>query len=668
MCQKPPHEVINTSLDNVLVIIPVRNEEVTIAGVIGNLQAKGLTKIRVIDNGSSDRSAIIAQQAHAEVHSEIIAGYGQACWRGLQALPPEIEWILFADGDGSDDLDCLPGFFHLRADYDLILGDRTSTPTGKAVLTPVQHFGNRLAGWLINCGWGYRYRDLGPLRLIRRSALEQIGMQDRGFGWTVEMQVRAIEENLKICELPVNYYPRQGGKSKISGTILGSLQAGTIILTTLSKLYLQAIKNKKLKTKNPGKVCLWLSVILLLIGAVMTLPYGDFRNPENVVSFGYGMGIMSLGFICSWRIKDLNCWWFWLVAIATRVILLFMYPGDDIWRYLWEGQIQLQGFSPYDFAPNAPELIPYRTPWWSQINHQSVSAIYPPLTQWGFRGLAALNPSVILFKSSFAISDLVICWLLTLRFSYLRATLYSWNPLVIYSFAGGGHYDSWFILPLVVAWFWFDSDRWQLALSALFVGISVAIKWISLPILGFVAWVAWCKFNLPTAIVVAICGVLPFALATWSFCGLDACSLVPTSSTFVSHGRSAEFLPHLLAQVWQPSLKTNSILAIPLALFCLFLILKTRNFQLFSQNFFAGLLLISPIIHGWYFTWIIPFAVATTNWGVRLISISALIYFRLPYRQALGDRHWNLTDLETALLWLPFILGYVWSLQFPSKT
>ena len=78
----------------------------------------------------------------------------------------------------------------------------------------------------------------------------------------------------------------------------------------------------------------------------------------------------------------------------------------------------------------------------------------PPLTQLGFRTLAAISPSVILFKTSFAIADLLICWLLTRRFTSRQTTLYAWNPLVIYSFAGGGHYDSWFILPLVAAWLW----------------------------------------------------------------------------------------------------------------------------------------------------------------------------------------------------------------------
>ena len=670
MCYPPEPETIDTSLNNVLVIIPIRNEEITIAAVIKELSLYGLSKIRVVDNGSSDRSAEIAQQAGAEVVYESIAGYGQACWRGLQDIPPEVEWILFCDGDGSDDLSCLSEFFNLRDRYDLILGDRRATPAGKAVMTPVQHFGNALAGWLINLGWGYRYQDLGPLRLIRKSALEQIAMEDRGFGWTVEMQVRAVEENLKICELPVHYRPRQGGKSKISGTISGSFQAGTIILSTLGKLYLDKLKHQQYPLAYPLQ--LWLTILFLLMGAFIAAPYGDFRQAENVISFGYGMALMSLGFVFSWRLKSLSVAWFWLIAIATRMILLWMYPGNDIWRYIWEGYIQNQGFSPYDFAPNAVELIPLRTQWWSQINHQNVSAIYPPLTQLGFRLLATISPTVICFKLSFAIADLLICWLLTKRFTYLEATFYAWNPLVIYSFAGGGHYDSWFILPLVAAWIFWDRQKAfkfrlkilkpSLMLNSLLIGMSIAVKWISFPILGWLSWQAWRKINLKMAIIISICGILPIFFTALYFCNTDSCYLIPTGSTFVSHGRSAEFLPHLLAKVWHSSIKTNSIFALPLGIVTLFLLFIAANFQQFVLGFFAALLIISPIIHAWYFTWIIPFAVGTKNWGVRLVSLSAFVYFVLPYRQALGNPNWNLTETETWLLWLPFLLGYGWSI------
>jgi glycosyltransferase involved in cell wall biosynthesis len=191
----------------------------------------------VVDNGSRDQSAEIATMIGATVFHEPIAGYGRACWRGLQNLPDAVEWILFCDGDGSDDLGKLDQFWALSHDFDLILGNRRATAAGRAAMTPVQRFGNGLATLLIHLGWGYSYHDLGPLRLIRRSALARLQMQDRGFGWTVEMQVHAVECGLRICEIPVDYYPRQGGRSKISGTIRGSIQAGLVILSTLGRLY-----------------------------------------------------------------------------------------------------------------------------------------------------------------------------------------------------------------------------------------------------------------------------------------------------------------------------------------------------------------------------------------------------------------------------------------------
>jgi hypothetical protein len=230
-----------SSLNSILVIIPVLNEEATITIAIQSLQSHGLSRIRVVDNGSTDNSAAIATRAGAEVILEPIAGYGRACWKGLQQIPADVQWILFCDGDGSDDLRQLPDFLELRDHFDLILGNRTATAAGRSAMTSVQRFGNGLATSLIWLGWQYRYQDLGPLRLIRLGSLEQIQMQDRGFGWTVEMQVRAIECGLRICELPVDYRRRQGGRSKISGTIRGSVRAGTVILSTLGRLYGQRL-------------------------------------------------------------------------------------------------------------------------------------------------------------------------------------------------------------------------------------------------------------------------------------------------------------------------------------------------------------------------------------------------------------------------------------------
>ena len=427
---------------------------------------------------------------------------------------------------------------------------------------------------------------------------------------------------------------------------------------------------------KPFDLFLCFSAGLLVLGAVLLSPNGNVADVPTLHRFWVAAGVMGAGFVLSWRLRSLPAIWFWGVAITTRLLLLPMLPGIDVWRYLWEGYIQTLGFSPYHFPPNALELESYRTEWWSQIVFPEVSAIYPPITQLGFRLLAAIAPDLYLFKVAFVLADLLTCWLLCRRFGSVRSSLYAWNPMIIYSFAGGAHYDSWFILPLVAAWLIFDQDpslrrSWDWAWSALLVGISVAVKWVSLPMLVFLVWrshrgskgESLQQLKFWQAICIAILGALPMILAALPFCQSSACPLIPTSAVFVSYGRSAEFIPHFVAKVWQNSLQTNSIYLLPLALFVLWLTLRATRFQQFAEWYWFGLLSLTPIIHFWYFTWIVPFTVPSQNWGIRLVSLSAFIYFVLPSRAP----DWRLMEPERLLLWLPFILGWLWSVRQNSQ-
>jgi hypothetical protein len=332
-----------------------------------------------------------------------------------------------------------------------------------------------------------------------------------------------------------------------------------------------------------------------------------------------------------------------------------MEPSDDVWRYLWEGYIQNFGFSPYELAPNAPELIPYRTEWWGLMNHPDTTAIYPPLAQLGFRILASVSPAVWLFKLAFTSADLGVCWLLSRRWGYLKTLLYAWNPVIIYSFAGGAHYDSWFILPLVGAWLALESR--QSLRSALLLGISVAIKWISLPFLGLLLL----RSRLKQLVWILLSFLAPVLLSFPLFCHGDQCSLIPTQSVFVTHGRSAEFFPYLLSLIWLPSTNFNWIYALPLCAVILALLRYCRQFAEFAEWYFFALLTLSPNVHAWYFTWLVPFSVPTQNLGTRWVSLSSFIYFVLKHRQALGNSDWKLTPLERYWLWLPLVIGFLWT-------
>ena len=647
------------NLDQVLVVVPVLNEATTIGPVIQSLRRQGLQNIRVIDNGSTDESAAIARDSEAEVISETQRGYGQACWTGLQHIPPEIDWILFCDGDGSDDLTQLDSFWQVANSADLVLANRRYSSASKQKLTLPQNFGNALAVQLIQWGWGHSYQDLGPLRLIRRSALEQLNMQDRAFGWTVEMQVKAVQEGLRIREIPMPYGDRQGGQSKISGTVQGVIKAGLGILLTLGSLYWQRQAN----SDTPPHRRILLSIILLVMGASIIQPQGAFDSPESFRLFGAGIGMMLVGFVLSWMLPQISALWFWAGAVIPRLILLPMAAGDDVWRYLWEGYLPSVGVSPYALPPNAEVLIPFRTPWWELMNHHDTSAIYPPVAQLGFQILAQLSLTVVMFKLGFVLADLAICWILSRRFGCQATLIYAWNPLVIYAFAGGAHYDSWFVLPIVLAWLCAENRHWLK--SAIWIGVSIGVKWVSLPLLAFLAWqTRWRK-----ALVVVAIAAIPLLVTVPRFCQLGSCALIPTQSSFVVNGRSAEVFPHLLAYLWPASVGMNWIFALPLGLAILWLLRSQTSFGAYAERYFWALLLIAPVIHAWYFTWLIPFCVASRNLGAKLLSISGFIYFLLPYRQFAGleTQRWYLSSFERSILWLPFLIGCVLSLYVSKR-
>ncbi len=225
-------------LARVWVIIPVLNEEASLPLVLRDLPPVG--RVLVVDNGSTDRSATIARQWGATVITAPRRGYGAACLAGLHAItelatetpPPEV--VVFLDGDYSDYPELLPQLvepiFQGKADF--VLGSRCSTLREPGSMPVAARLGNRLATTLIWLFWGARFNDLGPFRAISWSALQRLKMADRDFGWTIEMQIKATLAGLRYQEIPIPYRRRRG-KSKISGTIRGTIQAGYKILYTI---------------------------------------------------------------------------------------------------------------------------------------------------------------------------------------------------------------------------------------------------------------------------------------------------------------------------------------------------------------------------------------------------------------------------------------------------
>ena len=223
----------------VALIIPALNEEPVIAATLGAIPAGVFHQVIVADNGSTDRTVEAARALGATVVVEPERGYGAACLRALAALGPEIDTVVFLQADLSEDPREAPLLLApiANGEADLVLGSRVLGRADKGALLPHQAFGNWLATTLIRLLYGHRYTDLCAYRAIRRDALDRLRMRDRNYGWTVEMQVRALQQGLRIREVPVSYRKRAAGVNKVSGNLKASVHAGWIILSTVFRLW-----------------------------------------------------------------------------------------------------------------------------------------------------------------------------------------------------------------------------------------------------------------------------------------------------------------------------------------------------------------------------------------------------------------------------------------------
>jgi glycosyltransferase involved in cell wall biosynthesis len=222
----------------IYVIIPAFNESQSIGKVIGDIP-KLVTEIIVVDNASTDNTGDISKAKGAVVLRENRKGYGYSCLKGMDHIKKKAnknDIIVFLDGDYSD----FPGEIEMlispiiSSGYDMVIGSRVLGERQKGSMLFQQIAGNWLATKLIKLFFNAHFTDLGPFRAITWDALERIGMKDKTFGWTVEMQVKAAKLNLKFTEIPVSYRKRIG-VSKVSGTIKGTILAGYKILLTIFK-------------------------------------------------------------------------------------------------------------------------------------------------------------------------------------------------------------------------------------------------------------------------------------------------------------------------------------------------------------------------------------------------------------------------------------------------
>jgi glycosyltransferase involved in cell wall biosynthesis len=239
--QPPVLPKANLRFDEVVVIIPALNEEQSLPLVLRDLPSVG--RVIVVDNGSTDATAEFAARDGASVVTESRRGYGSACLRGLNEIEQRIaagepapQIVVFLDADYSDHPDLLPQLVAPIIDgtADMVLGSRLLGKREPGAMPFASLFGNRLACFLMRVLFGAKFTDLGPFRAIAYDKLRELAMCDTNFGWTIEMQIKAVRKGQRCLEIPVPYR-RRIGQSKISGTISGVFKAGTKILWTIAK-------------------------------------------------------------------------------------------------------------------------------------------------------------------------------------------------------------------------------------------------------------------------------------------------------------------------------------------------------------------------------------------------------------------------------------------------
>lgn len=410
----------------------------------------------------------------------------------------------------------------------------------------------------------------------------------------------------------------------------------------------------------------------LAAGIAGAIPVSDLSDYRNAVPFTVAMSAAALawGWLALGPGHGIGRRTYWGVAVLLRALALAMVPSVDLYRYFWEGQLVLAGFNPYALAPDDPALNHLRGHLWELIPQNGLTTPYPPLAQIGFATLVFIfGPSILAFKLAFVLADLATCWLLEKRFGPHRAVVWAWNPVIIYSFAGGGHFDSWFVATMVAAWLVVEKSsvsqdftlfkyKYKLLmkriLAAFLLGASIALKWVTLPI---AAWWLWkvSRFRMAEAVALSVVVACPFAIS-YAVVPVGEGAWAPEG--FARYARSAEAVPRWIEAISPSTRYDNSPFGIVMAVAAIICIFLSFNLLMMFELWLFLLFLLSPVVHFWYLSWLLPFAVASRNPGTLLASASFMIYFLLHGTppDAPGD-HWRQSWFEHAIMWAPFMIG-----------
>ena len=429
---------------------------------------------------------------------------------------------------------------------------------------------------------------------------------------------------------------------------------------------------------------LWLALVAEIILLVALHRFDDWRYATMPIKFVETAVLCGIAFFASASFfaqlpgGRLARGVFWAMAILLRLAALPLEPGDDVWRYQWEGKIQNAGFNPYVLAPNDDRLAPVREqfPDWNQINHRDFSAIYPPGTELIFAGLSRFGTGPLGYKLLFAAADLgVVAVLLRLigdRARHADAAWYAWNPLVVYSFAGAAHFDSLMILSMLAALLCFMRSRaaaeqksqWRWAiLGATALGAAISIKLVPLLLLPL------CVFALGRrAPALGISLGLP-ALLSLPF-GFPRVPIWESLGRFIYVARLNDIFWWIIEDTFWPNphqknYHYNVIIVIAVLLVSLFFIWNWKRGLLWA---IGTALILSPVLHPWYCTWILPLAAWRRVDAWQVLSVTIFAYY-LFWNERLFTLPWHSEPWLRGFILIPPIVAALFSLRRrPSLT
>lgn len=588
----------------VVAVIPALNESASIGKVIADLPST-VDHVIVADNGSTDDTAAVASAHGAIVVSQPERGYGAACLAALDhaaTLTPDV--VLFIDGDYSDDpreatsvLDRV-----CSGEADVCIGSRVLGEREPGSLTPQQRFGNWLSTRLIRWFFGTSFTDLGPFRAITWSALQSLHMTDRNYGWTVEMQIKAAVQHLRCIEVPVSYR-RRIGTSKVSGTVKGSVMAGTIILSTIAKAALQQ------------------------------------RRLRQILAT-----VFAVGFV--------------IAAFQHHGVL-----SDDALRYHWDGWIGAHGVDPYANVPDHETLAPYHVTvdgvaYPTDVPYAHLPTVYPPGAQLLFTSIAwmvGIDP--LMWKLIWSVLLLSLLFLVHRQLAE-NERIWLWiavsSPFYLVHAVADLHLDALMSACTLLALLAYR--RSSVVESGVWLAVAVSLKYAPLVALPFLLMsLTWRQRLMFIAAFATVLGVIALPYVGSPLWG--------DLQNFITNWK-ANAAVYDVARALLPDRTQTRLLLTAVVLIVIGVAWRRWKHQPLTMIAMTMVIILicSPVIHAWYLLTPLMLLPLVPLRSVIVWSVTMAVYavFVLNYR-ATGK--WEEPPVLLALEALPVLVAYVFDVR-----